>query len=178
MTFDGNKNPLSELIMYIGLTFICIICLMVLILFDSCCTPKVIEKVITEVEVRDSIVHDTAYYEIPKEIYVNVTTDTISTLETSVAKSIAFISGGLLQHSIENKNQLVALPIQIHVTTTNTKQISVKEIDRPVIQKVEKELSWWQRVRLDTYYILVGVIAVYCLIKYRKGLWSIIKSIL
>lgn len=175
---SDNRNPFSEIIVYIGLIFLCIICFLAIALFNSCCSPKVIEKIETKIEVRDSIVHDTAYYEIPKEVYVNVTSDTISNLETSVARSTAYISDGLLHHSLENKNQSIALPIQIHVTITNTKQISAKEVDRPVIQKVEKKLTWWQRVRLDTYYILLALIAVYCLIKYRKGLWSLIKSIL
>ena len=180
MTIGGNnRNPISEIIVYIGFVFICIICFLSIAFLNSCCSPESIEKVETKIEYRDRIVKDTVELEIPVEIIHNVTTDTLSIVETSLAKSDAKVVNGFLFHSIENKPQKIQKPVEIHVTDTvyisNSETI---EKPKPEIVKVEKELSWWQRVRLDTYYILLGLIAVYCIIKYRKWLWSIIKSIL
>lgn len=172
---DG-KNPFDGGLMWLILLFLCAVAWVVFVcLMSSCRGPKVIEKVVTEVEYRDREVHDTVSIEIPKETIINVTTDTISNLETDFARSTAIIDAGFLRHTLENKQQTISKPIVIHVTDTIIKEKEA-EILPPEIVKVEKELSWWQRVRLDTYYILLGVIALFCLLKYRKGLFTLIKS--
>lgn len=172
---DG-RNPFDGGLMWLILSLLCAVAWVVFIcLMSSCKGPKVIEKVVTEVEYRDREIHDTVSIEIPKEVIVNVTTDTVSELETGYAKSTAIIDAGLLRHTLENKPQTISKPIVIHTTDTIIKEKTAEELP-PEIVKVEKDLSWWQRVRLDTYYILLGFIALFCLFKYKKGIIALIKS--
>lgn len=172
----NNKNPFDNILLWAILSVLCLAAWIVFVcLMSSCKEPKVIEKVVTEVEYRDREIHDTVGIEIPKEVIVNVTADTVSELETDYAKSTAIIDAGLLRHTLENKPQTISKPIVIHITDTIIKEKSA-EVLPPEIIKVEKELSWWQRVRLDTYYILLGFIALFCLLKYRKGIITLIKS--
>jgi len=176
MSKEDKKHPLSEIMVYIGIAFFTIMLFAMMFLLDSCCSPKTIEKVETKIEYRDRIIKDTVTFEVPKEVIKNVTTDTTSIVETSFAKSEAKVSNGLLYHSIENKEQAIQKPVIVHVTDTlYVSDSSSQEIPEPEIKYVDKELTWWQRVRLDTYVILLAIIAGYILIKYRKGLFSLIK---
>lgn len=135
-----------------------------LCLLTLSCSPKIIEKVVRETEYRDRVVHDTAKVEIPVEVEKIVTRDTVSHLENTYAKSDASVSNGLLSHSLESIPQVVRVPIEVHVTDTLWRESEV----RTEVVEVEKKMNWWQRFRLDGFWVLLGLSAVLLLWIFRK----------
>lgn len=128
------------------------------------CSPKIIERVVKEVEYRDRIVYDTARVEIPVEVEKIVTRDTVSHLENSYAKSDASVSGGFLSHSLESIPQIIRVPVEVHVTDTLWRESEV----RTEVVEVEKKLNWWQRFRLDGFWVLLAVSAILLFFTFRK----------
>ena len=126
-----------------------IIAIVFLFALVASCSPKVIEHVTTKIEYRDRIVHDTATVEVPYEVEKIVTKDTISHLENTYAKSDAVVSKGFLSHSLESKPQIIRVPVEVHVTDTLWKESEVITEIKEV--KVEKPLSWFKKLKLDTF---------------------------
>ena len=124
--------------------------------FFASCSPRIVEKVVTEVEYRDRVVHDTATVEITKEVEKIVTRDTVSHLENTYASSDAVVSDGFLTHSLESRPQIIKVPVEVHVTDTIVKEAQIYT----EIQQVEKPLSWWQSFKLDAFWWLVGATVV------------------
>lgn len=135
------------------------------------CSPRIVERVVTEVEYRDRIVHDTARVEIPYEVEKIVTRDTVSHLENSFAKSDAVVSGGFLSHSLESKPQYIQVPVEVHVTDTLYKKTEI--IEREV--EVEKPLSKWKSLKLEAFWWLVGCLAVAIVWAFRKPIIKLLK---
>lgn len=139
------------------------------VLLTACGTSRhVLEQDRTTVEVRTEtrFVHDTAWIELPLIIEKVATLDTTSTLENLYAKSEAIISGGVLTHSLQTKPVKQSLPIEVKETVRD----SIVYRDRIQTQtvEVEKQLTWWQRVRLDLgnlFIILIVVATLYIILK-------------
>lgn len=122
----------------------------------------------TRVEVRERIVkvRDTVVVELPAERVEVSTPDTTSTVETSLATSTATVSGGVLTHSIENKQTAIRKPTEVRVEVRDT----VIYRDRAVteIVEVERELTWWQRFRLDGFWVLLAVVGLSVALKLKN----------
>lgn len=128
------------------------------------CSPKIVERTVTEIEYRDRVVHDTATFEVPVEVEKIITKDTVSHLENSFAKSDASVSGGLLCHSLESKPQYIRIPVEVHVTDTLVKEAEIREI----IKEVDKPLSWWQMFRQRAFVWLLLAVVVLLAWTFRK----------
>ena len=94
-------------------------------------------------------------------------TDT-SRLETSVARSEAFVVDGKLHHTLTNKDALlpvkVTLPMQVH-----TEKRAAAMIHKVVeIVEVEKELSKWQSFLITLGYGVLILVVLWLLKKVRK----------
>lgn len=137
------------------------------------CSPKIVEHVRTETVYRDRIVHDTATVTVPVEIEKVVTKDTVSHLENSFAKSDAVVAGGFLSHSLESKPQIIRVPVKVRVTDTVYRKAEVIT----QIKKVEKELSWWQRVRLDAFWVLLFAVLALLAWIFRKPLLKLVGGL-
>lgn len=135
----------------------------------SGCSPKIVEKVVTQVEYRDRVVHDTATVEVPVEVEKIVTRDTTSHLENNWAKSDAMVSGGFLHHSLESKPRIIQVPVEVHVTDTVLKEQEIKEVEK----LVEKELTWWQRFRMEAFPWLLLAVVLLLLYVFRKFIFKI-----
>ena len=137
------------------------------------CSPRIVEKVVTQIEYRDRVVHDTATVEIPVEVEKIVTRDTVSHLENTYAKSDAVVSEGFLHHSLESIPQYIKVPVEVHVTDTLYKeaQIIEKEVE------VEKPLSWWQSFEIGAFWWLLGALIAALLYIFRKPILAIIKTL-
>ena len=129
---------------------------------SSCSTPKVIHE--TVIEYRDRVVHDTTQVEIPYEVEKIVTRDTVSHLENKYGKSDAVVSDGFLHHSLETKPQVIRVPVEVHVTDTLVKEAQI--IEKEV--KVEKPLSWWQKLEIGAFWWLLGAVVLLLLWTFRK----------
>ena len=138
------------------------------------CSPKIIEKVVTEIEYRDRYVHDTTEVKIPYEVEKIVTRDTVSHLENTYAKSDAVVSEGFLSHSLESKPQIIKVPVEVHVTDTIIKESEIKT----EIKYVEKPLSWWKTTQIRGFWVLSGILAFWLCVKLRKPLKNGIVKLL
>lgn len=151
-------------IFIIALAFLC--CLV-----SSCSVqkPQIIVRDSVRVEYRDRIVRDTVGYEIPVEVEKIVTRDTASHLSNRLAESDAVVSGGFLFHSLRTKAQTIYVPVEVHVTDTLVVEKEAQEIEKT--EYVEKQLNWWQKFRLNGFWVLLVV----ALVGWRREIWKLIK---
>lgn len=132
----------------------------ILLILAVSCSPRITERIITVtrdttiVDIRERIVHDTAYVKIPEIIEKNVTRDDSSHLENKFAVSDAWIQDGLLHHSLLTKPQTIDVPVDVPVTDTTTTHEHYESNDSTNEEyvEVEKTLSWWESFQLDTFW--------------------------
>ena len=100
----------------------------------------------SRVEVRTETVirKDTIFLELPVIEKVVETLDTASTIENKYAKSTAFVSNGILAHSLSTKAVKEPVIVDKHIVYRD----SLVYVDRVVPQMVEKQLSGWQKFKL------------------------------
>ena len=134
---------------------------MCLLLF-SCKTKYVpVETTITKTEtVRDTVIN----VQLEKE-YIHVSVpDTISFLETKYAESTAIWHGGtsLLEHSISNKD----VPIEVQLQYIDRETVKEVQIPYEVIKEVnvEKDLTKWQKLRINIGNVLLIALSVVIII--------------
>lgn len=135
------------------------------------------------VHVRDSVAirYEVISVELPDEsLTVILAPPDSSHLETSLATSDAWVDTvGMLHHSIENKAGALTkeVPVQEHYHSELTEQQHQEVETVTVIQEVEKDLSWWQKLWITSGKILWCIIAgmavfglVKLIVKQREGL--------
>jgi hypothetical protein len=96
---------------------------------------------------------------VPKESTSAIVASSDSShLETEVATSDAWIKEGKLHHTLRNKEKLqpieVKIPVKIHSEQESRHQLAA----RTVIKKVEKELTWWQRLWITSGKVAWGIV--------------------
>ena len=91
-------------------------------------------------------IHDTAYVQLPVIVERVATLDTASVLENKYAKSAAFVSGGVLTHSLETKPAKEPVSVEKQIVYRD----SLIYRDRVVTEtvEVEKKLSAWQSFKM------------------------------
>ena len=150
------------------------------------CSPKVVEKVRIEyrdsirTEIRERIIHDTLKVPIPVEVEKIVTKDDSSHLENSVAESDAYIKDGLLYHNLRTKPGTIEVPVSYEVsdTTTTHEVVSNSEKEEAKIEYVEKELTWWQKFRIGSFWWLLAGLVLSLGWIFRKPILAILKRLL
>lgn len=144
-----------------------------LLLLALGCSPRVLPpnviETMTDTVIRERVVIDTCYVEIPKEVEKVITRDTISCLENSYAKSEAIVSGGFLSHTLESIPQRIYVPVETIVRDT----VVLRQQAETVIKEVEKELSWMQRTSIIGFWSIVSLIALALALKVLKVLGKI-----
>lgn len=142
-------------------------------LAGACATPKVVQDYQRDsvvVIVKDSLVlkDSVVLVEIPteRERLVVAATDT-SVLETSVAKSTAFVNDkGQLCHTLTNKDAL--LPVKITIPEKVHTELREKAMVVRQTIEVEKELSRWQNfIQMLGYGVLIACV-LWLINKVRK----------
>ena len=115
--------------------------------------------------VRDSVVFrdSVVLVEVPKESDKTVLPDCdTSHLETSVAKSEAWVEDGRLHHTLRNKDGAF-----IPVTIKMPERIHYEQKDRLVYNRIvesvegEKPLSWWEKFVMSVGTITIIAAAIY-----------------
>lgn len=116
---------------------------------------------------KDSLV----YVEVPAESESVILPDTdTSRLETSLAQSEAWVSEGQLNHTLRHKPdvrlpKIITLPIYLK---SEEKTILNQKV---LIKKVEKELNWWQKFKMNLGLIsLVAIILLLILTLLTRGI--------
>lgn len=137
--------------------------IMLICLTASC---RVVEEIPTtdstriKVCERVVIVHDTSYVSVPEQSISQNVRDSISHLETDIAVSEARIMpDGSLSHSIKNKAQNIPLVTDKEIHYRDS--IVEREKKVPVPVPVEKELSWWEKIKQLLGGIAIGIIVLY-----------------
>jgi len=150
----------------------------IILILSVSCSPRVTERITTItkdttiVQIRERIIHDTAYVEIPVIIERNVTKDDSSHLENRFAVSDAWIQDGLLHHSLLTKPQTIDVPVDIPVSDTTTTHEHFEQTDSSGTQyvEVEKKLTAWQRFRMNvggyTLFALLLLVGIWIFKKY------------
>lgn len=129
------------------------------------------------IEYIETLRIDTVTVEIPlpAESSSQIIRDSTSRLETSLALSDAWLNpDGTLGHSIKNKPGSLEsdFPVAVKDTHSNNSAINTKEIPvpYPVEKTVEKELSAWQKFRLNSFWILLVALFASLIYIFRKPL--------
>lgn len=121
----------------------------------------------TRVEIRERIVkvRDTVVVELPAERVEVITPDTTSTVQTSLATSTVTVSGGVLTHSIENKKTAIRKPTEVRVEVRDS--IIYRDRQTTKVVEVKRELTAWQRFRLDGFWVLLSVVLLSVVLKLK-----------
>lgn len=119
----------------------------------------------------------TVEFQVPMESFSQIVRDTASRLETSLAISDAWINpDGSLGHSIRNKPESLKSDIHVAVKDSRSNNSAIKTteipIPYPVEKVVEKDLSAWQKFRLNAFWILVLCISCFGLYKLRRYIFK------
>jgi hypothetical protein len=136
-----------------------------MVLVMAGCCPKIIPS--ESVNVRDSIrvevVETIREVEIriphPVEREVNMTPDTTSTLQTSLARSVAELRDGLLYHMLENRQDTTPSTM---IPVKDTKEIIYRdrEVEKVIPYPVPTPLTKWQKFRMDVGGWAIGAICL------------------
>lgn len=123
------------------------------------------------VVIKESVVYKDSiiYVEVPVEVEkVIIPEADTSRLETSVAKSEAWIDQGKLRHTLENKSN-VQLPKKVELPTYEKEKKVEKVVEKVVVHEVEveKPLNSWQ-----TFRMVLGTITLIAI-----GIWLLYKII-
>ena len=108
------------------------------------------------VEIRERIVRDTAYVQIPAQFSSIITRDTVSVIELKFAKSTAAVRDGFLEHSLETTPDTVKVPVYIHVHDTT--RVEIKGDTEYV--EVERQPTKWENFLEVCGWIFLGCIAL------------------
>lgn len=125
------------------------------------CSPRVYPAAevrdSTQVIIRERLVHDTAFVEIPMIKEVNVTRDSSSHLENQYASSDASIVDGLLYHSLQTKPQKLAAPVDVPVSDT----VYVHEKAQTITKEVPAQFTKWQSFQIIMGRILMLMVVAF-----------------
>lgn len=128
----------------------------------SCGASKPVPAAIRDsvrVEIRERIVHDTAYFAIAGDFQSQTIKDTTSHLQSDYAASDASIEGGLLHHSLRTFPKTVKAPVSVAVHDT----LIVERQAETIVQEVPRQPTRWENFVEVCGYILLGIVAL-CLI--------------
>lgn len=152
-----NREDYREIRKVIGV-LVAFIVLATIGQFCTGCSPRIItietEKHVRDTLVRERIIRDSVVVPVPYEVEKVVTRDSSSHLENSFAKSDAGIKDGMLYHTLESKPQDYKAEVLVPVRDT----VIVTQDAETIIKEVEKKLNWWQRVRLDGFWVLLIIL--------------------
>ena len=110
-------------------------------------------------------------FEIPPISEKTTTRDSSSHLENGFASSDARINrDGSLYHSLDMKPQSIEKETEVPVEYRDSIVFRDREVEKFVEVPVERELSWWQRVRLDGFWVLLALAAF----AFRKQLFGLL----
>lgn len=122
---------------------------------------------------------DTVYIEIPAQSAERTTPDKYSHLETDYAESDARINAdGTLTHTLKNKTETSKpIPVKNSTDTIYQDRYIEKPVEVQVPVKVERNLTWWEQTRLQTWWWLVATLVFTLAICFRKPLLSLVVGI-
>ena len=133
----------------------------------SSCSPRIVEKVRTEIVEKEVLKDTTIYVPFEKVIQKNVTLDTLSILDSKLAHSEALISKGVLTHTLEQKE--AQIPVKVIYkdkikTITDSVRIEVPVKGDTIIKEVVPKWAWYL-LTLFVISVIYAGIRIYLKIK-------------
>lgn len=132
---------------------------------DSVTVEKILETVFEAIEVA---------VDLPRQSETNVTHNDSSHVETDLAFSDAWFEDGVLHHLIENKpGQLKGNAFVPHTTErSNREAVKIKEVPvpEPYPVEVERELTRWERAKMEVGGVAMGVVVAMVI---AVGVWGV-----
>ncbi|MEG2064709.1 MAG: hypothetical protein RRY23_06150 [Alistipes sp.] len=124
-------------------------------------------RIITTERIVERLVRDTVRIEIPAQGEVRTVRDTASRLENDYALSVSRINpDGTLYHGLWTKPQTRPAIIDRKDTERiRTDTIYINKAKTNVV-KVPRDLTWWQRVRLNGFWVLFLILVVFIKLKH------------
>ena len=176
---DEDNSWKAKVVFLVG----SLLLMMVLLSLNGCGTIKYVDRWNTEYrdttiyqrEVKDSLI----YVPIPLESnQAIVEIGDTSRLETSVAKSVAYIDEkGRICHTLENKREKLPALVPVTSTIINHKVTSNSTHTITNVQWRDKPLTWWQSLKIRSFwYLCAAVVLLLCYI-FRKPLLALLKLI-
>jgi len=114
------------------------------------------------IEYREILRDTTIYVQLPAEVIERVTADTLSVVQTSLARAVAQWRGNMLWHSIENIAE--PFPVQIVYRDTHVIRDSVRSEYREIPFAVPAEFSRW-----ESFFMTVGRMAFWLIVAIIGG---------
>lgn len=108
------------------------------------------------VEIRERIVRDTAFFQIPSASASVVTRDTVSVLRNDYAESEAAIREGLLHHSLTTTGKTIRVPVYVQVHDT----LVVRERGEKEFVEVPRQPTRWEAFLEVCGWILIALVSV------------------
>lgn len=126
---------------------------------------EVRDSVAVKIVPRQVVVCDTAWVEIAPSIQSVVVVDS-SYLENDYAQSEArILADGRLHHTLASRAQSLAAPVVSRVEVRDS-VIYRQRVQTKILER-ERELTRWQRMRLDGFWILAAIVALGLYLKVR-----------
>lgn len=143
--------------------------LLIIGLILSSCSPRIVEKVRTEIVEKEVLKDTTIYVPFEKVVQRNVTLDTLSILDSKLAHSEALISKGVLTHTLEQKE--AQIPVKIVYkdkikTITDSVRIEVPVKGDTIIKEVVPKWAWYL-LTLFVISLVFLIVKIYLKVKQR-----------
>lgn len=157
------------------------------LLTTGCKTHKTVQEQLPIVPIETNtdtkIVHietiDTVFVEIPAQSAERTTPEKESHLETDYAESDARINeDGTLTHTLHNKPTKQPVPVKNSTDTVYVDKFIEKPVPVEVPKEVERELTSWQKIRLNTWGSLATALVLCISWVCRKPLITLARRLL
>lgn len=133
-----------------------------LVMLQSCGPTKVVVQrdttVVTKTEYVERWRDTTIYVQVTPDSVAVAVRDTSSHLAIKEAISDAFVSGGVLHHSLFT-NPSYAPSVVVKTKEVEVVRDSLVYINNEIPVEVEKKLSWWQQTMIRLGYVLLALLA-------------------
>lgn len=145
--------------------------------------PQPLPVVPIETNTNTKIIHteiiDTVFIEIPAQSAEKTTPEGYSHLETDYAESDAQINpDGSLHHSLKNKSMKQPVPVKNSADTVYVDRAIEIPVPVEVPVAIERELTWWEKTRLNTWGWLAAVVVLRLVWICRKPIVTLARRLL
>ena len=138
-------------------------------LFMASCSPRIVERVKTEIVEKEVLRDTTIFVPFEKIVQRNVTLDTLSILDSKLAHSEALISKGVLTHTLEQKE--ANIPVKVVYkdkikTIRDSIRVEVPVKGDTIIKEVVPKWAWYL-LTLFVISLVFLVVKIYLKVKQR-----------